>query len=111
MTTITTRPITNMPSKFVTLCPAGDAYLAGLPPRSLFMSWDGSRRHGYVSIYEPMVAGEMQTLARRIAGARKGERVRYRNRDVTDLRLSNLMVERGGAKGQSPNPRRPGSEF
>lgn len=111
MPTITTRPITNAPGQLATLCPACVAFLARLPHRSIFFSSDGARRHRYLSIYDPAVAGEMRTLARCIAEARKGERVRYRNGDVTDLRLSNLMVEQGGAKGQSPNPRRPGSKF
>lgn len=111
MTPTTTRPITNMPGKFVTLCPDGEAYLAKLQPRALFRSWDGPKRYWYVYIYDPSVAGEMRSLARCIANAEKGQRVKYRNGDVTDLRLSNLIVEQGGAKGQSPNPRRLWSEF
>lgn len=111
MTPITTRPITNAPAQVAILCPAGVAFLDSLPPRSIFFSSDGARRYRYLSIYDPTVAGEMRTLARCIAQAGPGRRVKYRNGDVTDLRLSNLMIEQGGAKGQSPNPRRRGSEF
>lgn len=49
--------------------------------------------------------GEAATLARALARAGKSERVRYHDRDVTNLRLSNLYIVRGAA--QSASPRQP----
>lgn len=107
--TTTTRPISNRPGQTVRLCPVGEAYLASRGYPAIFMSLDGSKRYGYPSVYRADVAGEMATLAREIAGARPRQRVRYNNGDRTDLRLINLRVERGGARGQSANPRRAGN--
>jgi hypothetical protein len=108
--TTTTRRLSNDP-RLVSLCPVGEASLAARDDPSLFISWDGARRHGYVSFADLDVAGEMATLARYIAGAAKGQRVRYRDGDVTNLRLDNLRLERGYAKGQAPNPRRFGGDL
>jgi len=69
------------------------------------MSTDGSGQYGYVSFYDPWSAGEMATLARLLVGAGRGQRVRYRDGDRTNLRLSNLRIERGAAKGVTPNAR------
>lgn len=107
MTTTTTRRLSNDP-RTVTLCPVGEAFLTARGDPSLFISWDGARKYGYVSFSDLTVAGGMATLSRSIAGAHRGQRVRYGNGDVTDLRLSNLRIEKGGARGQSPNPRRAG---
>ncbi len=109
--TTTTRPISNRPGAVVRLCAAGEAYLASRGYPSIFMSFDGSKRYGYPSVYRGDVAGEMATLAREIIGARPRQRVRYINGDRTDLRLANLRLERGAARGQSANPRRIGSDL
>jgi hypothetical protein len=106
----TTRRLSNDP-RIVALCPVGEALLQSLGEPSLYISRDGSRQYGYVSFANLDVAGETATLARSIAGAGRGQCTRYNDGDVTNLRLDNLRLERGGAKGQSPNPRRPGSEF
>lgn len=105
----TTRPISNRPGQFVRLCAVGEAYLAARGYPSIFMSLDGSKCYGYPSVYRADVAGEMATLAREIIGAPPRQRVRYINGDRTDLRLTNLRLERGAAKGQSANPRRVGN--
>ncbi|HEY0926773.1 hypothetical protein [Brevundimonas sp.] len=107
MTTTTTRRLSNDP-RTVKLCPVGEAFLAAQGDPSLFVSWDGSKRYGYVSFADPTVAGELTTLSRRIAGAGRRQRVRYLNGQVTDLRRANLCIERGGARGQAPNLRRLG---
>ena len=104
MTKTTTRRLSNDP-RLVSLCPVGEAILAARNNPSLFISWDGGKRYGYVSFTDLNVAGEMATLARAIAGAGKGQRVRSKDGDVTNLRLDNLRLERGYAKGQAPNPR------
>ena len=109
-TSTTTRRLSNDP-RTVSLCPVGEAFLVSRRNPSLFISWDGARRYGYVSYADLDVAGEMATLARSIAGAGRGQRVRHRDRDVTNLRLDNLYLERGYAKGQAPNPRRFGSDI
>ena len=82
----TTHRLSNDP-RTVSVCPVGEAFLASRRQPSLFISWDGAKRHGYVSFADPAVAGESATLARYIVGAGRGQRVRYKDGDVTNLRL------------------------
>jgi hypothetical protein len=109
-TDTTTRRLSNDP-RTVSLCPVGEAFLASRRHPSLFIRWDGLKHHGYVSFADLAVAGESATLARYIVGAGRGQRVRHKDGDVTNLRLDNLRLERGYAKGQAPNPRRFGSDI
>ena len=98
-------PLSNRPGRNATVCKEGLAIIEANDIKSVFMSADGSRKYDYVSFYDPWAAGEMATLARLLVGAGRGQRVRYRDGDRTNLRLSNLHVERGAAKGTTPNPR------
>jgi len=99
---ITSLPITNRPGQSVTLCGAGYAHCRRLRIGALYMSMDGAGKYGYVTFTDMSAPGEAATLARALAGAGRGQRVRYHDRDVTNLRLSNLYIERGGAKGPTP---------
>lgn len=98
-------PITNRPGEFVTLCPESFAIYRALGFKSVFMSTDGSGRYSYPSVADMTAPGEMATLARALTRAGKGQRARCRDRDVTNLCLSNLYLEKGAAKG--PTPRLP----
>lgn len=98
-------PITNRTGKFVTLCAEGYAIFCKFGFKSIFMSTDGSGNYSYPSVADMTSPGEMATLARALTGAGKGQRARCRDRDVTNLRLSNLYLEKGAAKG--PTPRHP----
>lgn len=98
-------PLSNRPGHYATVCKEGMAIIEASDIKSVFMSADGSRKYEYPSVYNPHVAGEMATLARLFVGAGRGQRVRYLDGDRTNLRLSNLRIERGAAKGTTPNPR------
>lgn len=98
-------PLSNRPGRYATVCEEGLAIIEANAIKSIFMSADGSRKYDYVSFYDPGSAGEMATLARLFVGAGRGQRVRYQDGDRTNLRLSNLRVERGAAKGTTPNHR------
>lgn len=98
-------PITNRPGQFVTLCQAGHARALELGVGAIYISMDGAGRYGYPTWSDMSAPGEAATLARALVNAGKGQRVRYRDRDVTNLRLSNLYLEKGAAKG--PTPRLP----
>lgn len=98
-------PLSNRPGRYATVCKEGLAIIEASLIKSVFMGVDGSGKYEYPSVYSPRVAGEMETLARILVGAGRGQRVRYYDGDRTNLRLSNLRVERGAAKGTTPNPR------
>ena len=98
-------PLSNRAGLHATVCQDGLDIIQSKDIRSLFMSTDGSGQYAYVSFYDPWSAGEMATLARLLVGAGRGQRVRYRDGDRTNLRLSNLRIERGAAKGVTPNAR------
>jgi len=89
----TTRiPLSNRPGQFATLCKAGAAFIAANNIRTLFMCMDGARLYEYVCHYNPARTGQMDTLARGIVGAQKGDVVRYRDGNVLNLRLDNLHL-------------------
>lgn len=60
------------------------------------------REYAYVRAHLSTVCGGLTTLARHIAGARKGEIVRYADSDPTNLLRENLYIERGHAPGVTP---------
>ncbi|MBI1686451.1 hypothetical protein [Caulobacter hibisci] len=94
LNTTTRIELSNRPGQFAVLCEAGAAFLAANDIRSLFICLDGARRYGYVSHYSPNRKGQMDTLARGLLGAGKGEQVRYRDGNVLNLRLNNLKIVR-----------------
>jgi len=94
--------LSNRPDQFVTFCPAGFARARELGVGAIYMSMDGAGRYGYATWSDMTAPGEAATLARALMRAKAKERVRYRDRDVTNLRLSNLYIERGAAKASSP---------
>lgn len=105
-------PLSNRPGQYATLCPEGYAIAQRLGVGALYIALDGSRKHGYVTWTDMTAPGEAATLARALTGAGKGQRVRYRDRDTTNLRLDNLYIERGAAKAASPRvPEAPGSDL
>jgi hypothetical protein len=67
---------------------------AGLSP-----FWSYNSNGGGVSYVRASLSGgrcgEQVSLARLVAGAKKGQRVRYRDRDPRNLRSDNLYIERG----------------
>ena len=95
-------PITNRPDQFVTLCELGHARAVELKVGALFMAVDGAGKHGYIRWSDMSAPGEASTFARAIMNAGHRECVRYRNRDVRDLRVSNLYITKGAAKVTSP---------
>lgn len=102
--TVYHRPITNRPGQFAVFCREGEARLRELGVGAIYMSMDGARKYGYVTWTDMTAPGEAATLARALANAPKGQCVRYRDGDVTNLRLSNLYLTRGAAKSSSPRP-------
>ena len=98
------RPITNRPGQFVTFCAEGEARLRELGVGAIYMSMDGARKYGYLTWSDMTAPGEAATLARALTNAGRGQRVRYRDGDVINLRLSNLYLTKGAAKSPSPRP-------
>ena len=90
--------LSNRPGQFAILCEAGAAFIAANDVCSLFICMDGARLYGYVCHYSRSRAGQMDTLARGLTGAGKGDVVRYRDGDPLNLRLSNLHLVRRAEK-------------
>lgn len=94
-------PLSNRPGRYVTFCQAGRDLLIKRGVGNIFMNNAGCPRYSYVYCYNHDVAGQIEAVARVLMGAGRGQCVRYHDGDVTNLRLANLHLTRGAAKGQS----------
>lgn len=96
-------PITNRPGVYAKVDRgAFDRFAASGRSLSWFLNENG-RGSFYVRFSAPEFVGQVETVARVLIGAGRGEQVEYVNGDRLDLRRENLRIGRSGkARGQTP---------